>query len=84
MNWVSVVSSVFSDVAYDDDRRRLYLKFHGGRIWRYFEFPPHQYVEFLAAESLGKYFGKYIRGKFREEEVRQAPLHRELTYSSSQ
>jgi len=40
-------------------------------ICHYFEFPAHQYDEFLAAESQGKYFGAHIRGKFRDEEVRE-------------
>jgi hypothetical protein len=65
--------------------RQLYLKFHDGREWRYFDFPAYQYDEFLKSESLGRYFGKRIRGKFREEEVHETPLRRELkTYSSSQ
>jgi hypothetical protein len=85
IDWVSVDSSVFEAVAYHNEDRQLYLKFvNGGRVWRYFDFPAHQYHEFLASESLGGYFGKHIRGKFREEEVHEPLLRRELTYSSSQ
>jgi hypothetical protein len=47
------------------------LTFHSGKTYRYFEFPAHQYDEFLAAESRGKYFRTNIRGKFRDEEVRE-------------
>jgi hypothetical protein len=83
INWVSVDSSVFESVAYRRGERQLYLKFHGDRVWRYFDFPAHQYDEFLASESLGRYFGKHIHGKFREEEV-SASGHRKLTYSSPQ
>ena len=71
LNWVSVVSTVFTSAAYDEDKRQLYLKFHSGKIYRYFKFPPHQYEEFLAAESQGRYFGAHIRGKFLDEEVRE-------------
>lgn len=85
IDWVSVDSSVFEAVGYRDVERQLYLKFHDGREWRYFDFPAYQYDEFLKSESLGRYFGKRIRGKFREEEVHETPLRRELkTYSSSQ
>lgn len=85
IEWVSVDSSVFEAVAYCDGERQLYLKFRGGRVWRYFEFQAYQYDEFLTSESLGRYFGEHIRGKFREEKVHEAPLQRELkTYSSSQ
>ncbi len=72
VNWVSVVSTVFTSAAYDEDKHHLYLKFHSGKVYRYLEFPPHQYDEFLTAESQGKYFGAHIRGEFRDEEVREA------------
>jgi len=72
MNWVSVVSSVFNSVAFDEDKRQLYLRFHSGKVYRYFEFPPDQYDELLAAESKGGYFAESIRGKFLYEEVREA------------
>jgi hypothetical protein len=77
VTWVSVVSTVFTSVAYDEGARQLYLTFHSGKTYRYFEFPTHQYDEFLAAESQGKYFRTNIRGKFREEEVRET--HRSAT-----
>ena len=76
MEWVSVVSSVFSSAAYSPDRRQLYLRFHSGKVYRYLEFPPDQYDEFLATGSKGRYFARHIRGQFREEEVR------DWTYSS--
>ncbi len=78
MDWVSVVSSVFTSAAYDPDRRQLYLRFHSGKVYRYFEFPSEEYEEFLAADSKGRYFASHVRGQFRDEEVR------ELTYSSGE
>jgi hypothetical protein len=72
VNWVSVISTVFASATYNEDKRQLYLKFHSGKVYRYFEFPPHQYDEFFAAESQGRYFCAHIRGKFRDEEVREA------------
>lgn len=72
IDWITVDSRVFETVAYRGEERRLYLKFHGGRLWQYFDFPTHQYDEFLASQSLGRYFGKHIRGKFREEEIQDA------------
>lgn len=64
MNWVSVDSSVFVSVAYRGDQRQLFLRFHSGKVYRYFGFPPEQYDELLAAESKGGYFAECIRGKF--------------------
>ena len=76
MDWTSVVSKVFNSVAYDSGKHQLYLRFHSGKVYRYFDFLEDQYDEFLAAESKGKYFADHIREKFRYEEVR------DLTYSS--
>ena len=78
VDWVAVVSSVFTSAAYNPDSRQLYLRFRSGKVYRYFEFPPEQYDEFLAADSKGGYFAGHIRGQFRDEEVR------ELTYSSGE
>lgn len=80
LNWVSVVSKALTAAAYDEDERQLYLRFHSGKAYRYFEFPAHQYDEFLAAESQGKYFQAYIRGQFREEEVREMRRTAKLIY----
>ena len=50
MNWVSVDSSVFVSVAYRGDQHQLFLRFHSGKVNRYFGFPPDQYDELFAAE----------------------------------
>ena len=72
IHWVLVISSVFTSVAFDEDKRQLYLRFRSGKVYRYFEFPADQYDELLAAESKGGYFAESIRGKFLYEEVREA------------
>ena len=69
LNWVTVESSVFTSAAYRSDKRQLYLRFHDGDIYRYFEFSPQQYGEFLGADSKGQYFGRKIRNRFRYEQV---------------
>ena len=70
MNWVPLESSVFTASRYADEEQSLYLKFRSGAIYRYFDFPPHQYPEFLAADSKGGYFNRRILGVFREQRVR--------------
>ncbi len=69
MHWVPVESSVFEAAAYLQSERLLYLKFRGGDIYRYFEFPWDQYNEFLAADSKGRYFAHRIRERYRYEQV---------------
>ena len=69
IDWVSIDSSVLEAAAYAAQRTWLYLKFHSGEIYRYFDFPPKQYRDFLAAESKGKYFAKHIRNHFPYEQL---------------
>ena len=69
IDWAPVDSSVLQAAAYLAQRRLLYLKFQSGEIYRYFDFPPQQYRDFLAAESKGTYFGKYIRNNFQYEHL---------------
>ena len=38
MNWMSVDWSVFASVAYRGDQRQLFLRFHSGKVYRYFGF----------------------------------------------
>ena len=64
VEWVPVDSSVLKAAAYLARRRWLHLEFQSGEIYRYFDFPAQQYRDFLAAESKGTYFGKYIRNHF--------------------
>ena len=64
LNWVFFDSSALNAAAYIPAERLLYLEFHTGERYRYFDFPPEQYQDFLAAESKGTYFGQYIRDRF--------------------
>jgi hypothetical protein len=80
MNWIPVESRAFAAMAYRRGKRQLYIRFHSGKIYRYFDFPRYQYDELLAAESKGTYFAENIRGKFLYEEVREARLRPHLAY----
>jgi hypothetical protein len=69
MDWVPVESSVLAAVRYSRRERSLYLKFHSGAVYRYFDFPHDQYSEFLAADSKGQYFNGQIRDCFQCQQV---------------
>ena len=69
MNWLPLDSSALNSVAYLPAERLLY--FHSGERYRYFEFPPELYQEFLAAESKGAYFARNIRNHFHYEQLPQ-------------
>ena len=69
MDWAPLESSVLTAVAYSHDEHSLYLEFRSGAIYRYFDFPLHQYDEFLAADSKGRYFSLHIRDRYRCQQV---------------
>jgi hypothetical protein len=71
VDWVPVESSVFAAAAYSRSEDSLYLEVRSGAIYRCFGFPLHQYGEFLAADSKGRYFSRNIRNHFRCQQVRR-------------
>jgi hypothetical protein len=46
-----VESKMFTSVAYDTEKRILYLRFQSGDTYRYFEFSNNDYQQLLSAES---------------------------------
>jgi hypothetical protein len=65
----SVESSCLRAVGYDPSRRRLELEFTTGTVYDYEAVPPTVHDGLLAAESLGRYFNRRIRGRFRYRRV---------------
>ena len=70
VEWMPVESGLFSSAAYRAGVRQLYLRFHDGKIYRFFDCPVTVYTEFIAAASKGRYFSQQIRNHFRYEMVR--------------
>jgi KTSC domain len=69
MDWQPLESKLLASSAYDAGKHILYLRFRGGEVYRYFEFPEEQYQEFLDAKSKGRYFLSSIRNQFRYERL---------------
>lgn len=67
VDWIPLESSVFVSAAYDSREHLLYLRFRSGEVYRYFDFAPADYRDFLAAESQGRYFAAHVRDKYRSE-----------------
>jgi len=72
MKWVRVESSIFRGAVYDEGKQELYLRFHSGEVYRYFDVPERKYQEFLAADSKGGYFRQNILGQFAYERMHKA------------
>jgi hypothetical protein len=64
LDWKPIESRLLAAAAYVGTRRRLYLRFTSGEVYRYYTFPADKYQEFLDAESQGRYFLSHIRSHF--------------------
>lgn len=67
MERVSIKSSLISEIGYDPETSTLEVLFSNGGVYRYFDVPPEKAFDLHHAESIGKYFGQHIRGKFKFE-----------------
>jgi len=66
---ISVSSSNITSVGYLKNRKELYIKFYSGYIYKYFGVSEETYKELLDASSIGSYFAKNIKSKFKFEKV---------------
>ena len=62
-------SSHLASADYDPDRQTLDVKFHTGKVYRFFDVPQGVFEELRAARSAGRYFNTRIREKYRRELV---------------
>ncbi len=64
-----VNSSVLAAAGYDGDRRVLEARFCSGRIYHYFDVPESVFRKLLAASSVGQYFNRSVKPRYRAELV---------------
>lgn len=57
-------SSLIDEVRFNVAESKLYIRFHGGKVYRYNLFPVRVYNEFTLAESKGSFFHQKIRPFF--------------------
>lgn len=60
-----VESSQIDGIGYDANSQLLYVRFNGGSVYVYYNVVKYVYDGFMNAESIGSYFGKYIRNKYK-------------------
>ncbi|HEX4166223.1 MAG TPA: KTSC domain-containing protein [Bryobacteraceae bacterium] len=70
---------MFLSVAYDGNKRVLYLGFRSGDVYRYFQFSRDDYQHFLSAESKGRHFlrdtSPYAYPAMPARMTRDRPIH---------
>ena len=59
---LSVESSAIRSIGFKNGV--LEIEFNSGSIYQYFDIPDAIYSDFMSAESKGRFFHKYIRGRY--------------------
>lgn len=63
-------SSAFSEIGYNAAHEVLMVRFRdSGKAYLYYDFSESMYREFTAADSLGSYYNKSIKGSYTCEKV---------------
>lgn len=65
-----VKSSHIAGINYDDSTKVLTVNFQSGHVYTYSGVPQSVITLFNLAESKGKYFDKYIRGKYMHRKLK--------------
>ena len=65
MQTTPVDSSVIAEIGYDADTKILEVRFHNGRVYQYFPVPQSEYEKLMSARSVGSYFNRVIRVRYR-------------------
>jgi len=69
---VPLLSANINVVGYDGDT--LYIRFHHGGTYRYEAVPASVFEALVAAESAGKFFSQFIKGKYAYARLNQDPF----------
>lgn len=56
-------------VGYHAGRSTLEVEFRSGLVYQYYQVPMDVYERFVGAASMGQYFSKYVRGRYRSMRV---------------
>jgi hypothetical protein len=70
MHIETVDSSVIAEIGYDDATAILEVRFHNGRRYHYLEVPRSEYDALMSAKSIGGYFNRVIRVRYRSKRIR--------------
>lgn len=62
----AVQSSNLQSIGYGSG---LFVRFHGGGLYRYPEVPKEAYERGLEAESVGRWFASEVRGVYKHEKL---------------
>ena len=61
---MNVESEAISDISYDEERSKLFVKFHDGDEYVYVGVPGEVHRSFVDADSKGQFFAYEIRDQY--------------------
>jgi len=65
-----VESTAIKSIGYNEDKKLLEVEIlETGRIYKYFDVPLEEYLDFLEAKSLGEYYNRVIKEKYEYREL---------------
>ncbi len=65
-----VESSAIKSIGYNEDKQLLEVEMlESGRIYKYFDVPFEEYLDFMDAPSYGKFYSTNIRDKYEYKEL---------------
>lgn len=67
MNMIPVSSSNISEIGYGGTT--LYVRFHHGGLYAYYNVPESVYRNLMSASSHGRYLAQYIKGAYRYQRI---------------
>ena len=67
LNMTTVISSDIKSVGYENGT--LHVRFHSGGLYEYTNVPAALYDGLMSAASHGRYFHKYIRGRYNDHRI---------------
>jgi len=67
MNMIPVSSSTISSVGYEETT--LYVRFHSGGLYAYYNVPKSEYHGLMSATSHGSYLATYIKDRYRYQRI---------------
>ncbi len=62
----TVSSSAIRRVRYDEIYRHLYITFQSGGTYTHYRVPPEVYLGLISASSVGGYYHRNIKGRYRQ------------------
>lgn len=66
-------SSFIKEVVWEDDK--LFVRLKSGMFYEYADVPYEVYEDFIAADSLGKFFGEHINDKYEYTPYKEVSPH---------